>query len=217
MTSARPGGSEQGVIRIPVRSCAMWSLGLVVPLVVALGIAWCGYIVFTPPKWVRINNGCQTNLKHLCQGMRMYAKDCGGHLPPAGRWVELTKPYVRPERSYTCPAAPKLPVGYAYADHLAGHDPAKERYAAKVYMLWDGRPGSLSPEYRHVHRRGVTVGYLDGHVKLLWPEETFAKAVEWDKVLVGGQLPPARDRRGTPVPDKGVERKQPDGSRRPSP
>jgi prepilin-type processing-associated H-X9-DG protein len=131
--------------------------------------------------------------------------------------VELTKPYMSRQGSFTCPVAPKLPVGYVYADYLAGHYPAKEPYAAQVLMLWDGKPGSLSPEWRH--NRGVNVGHLDGHVKWLSPDWAFRQVVESNKALVQGQLPPPPSRESVerPEAEKGVHRDKASAGGRPSP
>jgi len=195
-----------------------WCVASVV--VLAMGCAWVVWHSIGSYRRSQQEMGqavCFSNLKQIGLAMHLYAEDHAAGLPPSARWVELTKPYMHLGGNYTCPAAPKLPVGYAYADYLAGHDPVKEPYAAEVLMLWDGKPGSPDPEWRH--NGCANAGYLDGHVKLAYPGSVFAQAIEFHKTLVEGQLPPppSRDVLGRPSAAKVVHRDRASTRERPSP
>jgi len=145
---------------------------------------------------------CYENVKHLCLAMDLYTEDHAGHLPPSPRWVELTKPYLPAGHGYVCRAAPKLDVGYAYADYLGGVEPARAKYARDVYMLWDARPPSPWPAFRH--GPGANVGFLDGHVKWIGAAGPFLRLVEVNRALLAGQLPPPQEPAGRPASSAGV-------------
>jgi len=165
-------------------------------LVVCAFLVWWVYSAHQRTQQKVMQAECMGNVKHLCLALLTYADDHGGHLPPAARWVELTKPYMPRDRSYTCPAAPKVEVGYGYADYLAGLDRAKMPYASEILMVWDGSPTSPSPDPRHNY--GAIVGYADGHAKWMGFGLAFRRGTDLDRALVEGKLPPPPGPTGKP-------------------
>jgi len=68
-----------------------------------------------PPKT------CRDNLKQLGTALLMYLQDWNERLPPASRWADALKPYVRHEAVWHCPQdrRPGRP-SYAMNRELAG-------------------------------------------------------------------------------------------------
>ena len=60
-----------------------------------------------------------TRMSALSRGMLMYGNDWDDALPPAGRWMDATGPYVQDESAYVSPALEGRATEYGYAFNLA--------------------------------------------------------------------------------------------------
>jgi len=108
--------------------------------------------------------------------LRMYAEDCDGLTCPATLWTDRLLPYHKSLWLYTCPSAPKLAVGYAYAQHMAGRRLAGLKRPEAVLTFWDAEPGVQTFAFRH--NGGLNVAYADAHVKWRSAEELHSALLE---------------------------------------
>lgn len=115
---------------------------------------------------------CLSNVKQIGLGQIMYASDHDDRLTFAGRWIDLTFPYVKQEESYRCPTLKKGEYGYAMNDAQSSinvkssKEPAKEVLTFETNDLQRNAHGAFSPDRAQPrHGRSIVVGYMDAHAK----------------------------------------------------
>jgi prepilin-type processing-associated H-X9-DG protein len=122
-------------------------------------------------------SSCLSNMKQLVLGALMYAQDWDEVLP-GEEWAEQLQPYLKNPEIYKCPAAPDKEYGYALNEALAGAKLADIKRPAEVVLFFEsglpddvpfGGPDGLLTEPHHAGM--VTVGFVDGHTKLMKPDE----------------------------------------------
>ena len=119
---------------------------------------------------------CQHNLKQITFALMVYAEDCAGLTCPESLWTDRLLPYTKNPWLYGCSSAPKLPVGYAYGQHIAGRRLAALKQPETVLAFWDAEPGVQTFAFRHLD--GLNVAYADGHVKRRSAEELHSTLVK---------------------------------------
>ncbi len=131
---------------------------------------------------------CLSNVKQLCLACLMYAQDWDEHFPGQD-WAEATVPYVQNAQVYQCPSRPELPIGYAFNERLLGAALGTLTRPAETVMLFGSNMGGPNPvggvqaaPAEGIHGEYVTVGFADGHVKMMTPEG-LREALQRDPVL----------------------------------
>ncbi len=141
---------------------------------------------------------CQSNLKRIALGLKIYVQDNGDKFPPvavarSGYWAGSIQPYIQSWQIFQCPTAPgKKPktTDYFYNARLAqveernidlpaqsvlageGSDDSPTSYALSTLPeAWRHR--EKSPARRHLD--GANYAFSDGHVKWLRPEKISGK------------------------------------------
>lgn len=126
---------------------------------------------------------CLSNIKQCDLGLQMYAGDHDDHLPPADAWMDCIVKYEATDEVLACPdVRGSNPKGYGYAMNIAlSCKPiAKVPNPDEVVLIFDsvllarnacsgfyGFPDPPRPSRNHV-------GFVDGHVQSLSPEELAA-------------------------------------------
>lgn len=117
-------------------------------------------------------SACMGHLKILALAALMYAQDYQERLPVTTRWAPSLRPYVRNADDLRCPAAPSLPVGYAYDRRLMAKPLADIATPQQVMMLGDSAVGGPNPwcelsadTLAPRHRKAGNAAFADGHVK----------------------------------------------------
>jgi prepilin-type processing-associated H-X9-DG protein len=134
--------------------------------------------VFHTARLNALKASCQSNLKQLGLGMRMYAQDEDERFPDRARWDEAILPYVRNAALLRCPAAPDLAYAYAMNSALSGFPIALMEDPSRTPLLfdssigtphaWSGKEGLCNPP-RHLGRNNVV--FADGHVASVKPDD----------------------------------------------
>ncbi|MGM0491371.1 MAG: hypothetical protein ACQER1_00385 [Armatimonadota bacterium] len=135
-------------------------------------------------------SACLSNMKQLCLAALMYAQDWGEHLVQPGRvrgeWPEELYPYLKSRAIFTCPSRPEQPVGYAFNERLYDAalanitNPAETVIMFETLAVGEAPAGGVEavPE-QPIHGDYVTVGFVDGHAKMMTPE-ALREALERD-------------------------------------
>ncbi|MFQ5809184.1 MAG: hypothetical protein ACE5JM_06160, partial [Armatimonadota bacterium] len=119
---------------------------------------------------------CLSNMKQLCLATQMYADDAG--LLPTEQWTDQLAAYTRNRALYACPGAPERPVGYAINEALIGALLPEIKRPAQTVLFYESDPGHDLPfggpdavigQPRHDGK--VVVGFVDGHARLMSPDE----------------------------------------------
>ncbi len=115
---------------------------------------------------------CLSNLKQVSLATQMYLQDFDETFPPIKKdYKKMVAPYLKRPAVFFCPAAPK--TAYTLNTNLQGLKVKSVRMPRQTVLLYDGKKGKL--EYRHDGR--ASVSFVDGHAKLVTPEE--AAKVRW--------------------------------------
>jgi prepilin-type processing-associated H-X9-DG protein len=135
--------------------------------------------------------GCQSNLRQLCLGMMQLAQDfdekfdikkmqemqrANNQFAKWPIWVQAVLPYVKNLQLFHCPDDRNKGEGvtsYSFNENLQGVGLNNLARPSEIVMLYEGKDVKL--EFRHDVR--ATVGFADGHVKLINEEQ--AKALIW--------------------------------------
>jgi len=171
-------------------------VGCVALVLVAIGGAIL-LPVFSQAREKARTSKCQSNLKQLSLGVRLYVQDYDGRLPPAKTWASDLGDTVNISFLLTCPASDRNPAmpgsDYAFNSRLGGlrmqtdlADPAAapllfDSDAKQASAAGSASPsggGRIPPEAnisdpltsfiaRHNGDAGGNVLFADGHVKLL--------------------------------------------------
>jgi prepilin-type processing-associated H-X9-DG protein len=117
---------------------------------------------------------CLSNVKQICTGILIFENDSDDVLKATpSNWESKIWPYVKNKDIFTCPLDPKGTHSYTLNGNLAGVNAAKIDRPAETVLIYEGKRGVLN--FRHNGR--ATVGFSDGHVKMLTPAQ--AKSLRW--------------------------------------
>ena len=118
---------------------------------------------------------CVSNVKQISMGMLMYAEDYD-QVYPSTEWQSKLMPYVRQPAIFDCPTVKRQggSGGYAFNEDLTGvnlgkiADPASQIAIFETAILQTSLVASpISSGKAGRHSEGDTVGYADGHVKVV--------------------------------------------------
>jgi len=119
---------------------------------------------------------CISNVKQICLAALMYAQD-HDEILPGEQWCEGLSAYVRNPALFTCPSPTDLPVGYALNKALVGQGLGAVPLPAETPLFFESNLGGPNPvggpdavPAEGVHDGMLTVGFADGHVKMVSPE-----------------------------------------------
>ena len=133
---------------------------------------------------------CLSNAKQIALGTLMYVQDYDELTPRRGvSYTEAIWPYVKNRQIFTCPLDPSGTISYTFNSSVAGISLAAIPFPDKTVMIYEGKAGKL--DYRHAGH--AVVGFMDGHCKMISPEE--AASLIWT-VKVPKAVKPAPKRRG---------------------
>jgi len=116
---------------------------------------------------------CIDNQRDLARAAQMYARDCGGRLPPAQEWCDLLRPYLKDAKAFVCPATRNQRCSYAFNASLSQVRLASIREPGGVVLFFEsdrgwnaaGGPELLPAQPRHQGARIDGWAFADGHVK----------------------------------------------------
>ncbi len=166
------------------RRCTIGNLLVIVVIVASLTA-----ILYPKPnrnEYRPPHDSCSSHLKQLCLGIDIYSRDYDQKLPPAAKWCDAVRPYVKYEQKvFHCNQAPQKgsllsilglakdspSCNYSYLNKLNQVSMGKIRNPAGTPILFDSNGGwnSTLPVTGAVsrHSGGYNCGFVDGHVKWL--------------------------------------------------
>ena len=118
------------------------------------------------------------NMKKLCVAAKLYAMSHNDILPPADSWQEEVLPYTADNGDLLAdPSDPDAGRAYAMNAALSGFRVGAVRNAGRTVLFFEcqfrappsGGPDLLPDEPRYPG--GYVIGFLDGHVESVAPEE----------------------------------------------
>lgn len=133
--------------------------------------------MFQQAKEKAVASACISNMKQLCLAAMMYAQDWDETLP-SEQWPQQLEPYLKNAEIYQCPGAKERQYAFAINEALIGAKLSDIKRPAETVLFFEsnlpddlpfGGPDGLLMEPRH--RGMITVGFVDGHCKLMKPEE----------------------------------------------
>ncbi|MFN3691099.1 MAG: hypothetical protein ACK4UU_09265 [Fimbriimonadales bacterium] len=83
------------------------------------------------------HGACLTNLRQIGQASQMYLQDYEERFPPANRWGDGLRPYVRDDAVFRCPSVPVRDFGYAMNSELSRRAMAKISAPETVPLVYD--------------------------------------------------------------------------------
>jgi prepilin-type processing-associated H-X9-DG protein len=116
---------------------------------------------------------CQSNLKQIMLGIKMYAQDYDEKLPPAKQWIDVLQPYLKSGAIFNCPSVPKgQRYGYAYNAKLSQKNESILGESYKVVTLYETsalkrNAYGMGEGLTFRHSDGANYAFEDGHVKWL--------------------------------------------------
>lgn len=125
-------------------------------------------------------SACVSNLKQVSLAMLMYSQDYDETMPLKERWPEALQPYLRNNELFVCPSdeSPHAtgvegwPLSYTFSERLDGTNLRNIRRSAAEVAIFDGdvlSGGREDAQFRH--EGDAVVGFADGHVRPVTPEE----------------------------------------------
>jgi prepilin-type processing-associated H-X9-DG protein len=135
-------------------------------------------------------SACLSNMKQLCLAALMYTQDWNERLVQPGRaageWPEELHSYIMDRAIFKCPSRPEQPVGYAFNERLYDAALANITNPAETVIMFETLAVGEAPAggvelvpAQPIHGDYVTVGFVDGHVKMMTPE-ALREALERD-------------------------------------
>ena len=138
-----------------ITKCVLWLLALV-------AIAALLFPVFAARREKALERTCASNLNQISLGMMMYARDNDDHLPDAMRWPSQVYPYIRNDRVFICPAAPR-DTGRTYAMNLRYSGARMHDFGNPFYLvIFYDADGYGRPVPRH--HGGMNCSFINGYV-----------------------------------------------------
>ncbi len=139
-----------------------------------------------------------SNLKQIGTGVVMYIQDYDEVLPsPAAKYKDLLMPYLKDEKLFHAPAAPKTEKeSYTFNTNLQGIGMEKLSNPSQTIMIYEGKNGK--PDYRYEGK--TVIAFADGHARLC-SEEEVARFLWAEKAW--------KPRATKPVPVKPAPKKSP--------
>ncbi len=160
---------NQIVIGIVVGATGCGCLVLLALIMMAAAIF---YPIFVRAREKAQQVQCISNQRLIALAVMQYIADHHDAFPPAFRWTDLVRPYLRDEMSLRCPSARNLTCGYAFYQPLSGRKVKTVSQPYSTPMLFDSAKGQpnhadkgQSLAFRHLG--GAAVAFADGHVKWL--------------------------------------------------
>jgi prepilin-type processing-associated H-X9-DG protein len=118
-----------------------------------------------------------SNMKQLCMAAQMYAAEAGGMLP-TDQWPDQLGAYIKNRALYRAPGVPGKEVGYAINEAVIGAVMADIKRPAQTVLFFESDPahelpfGGADAIIRQPQHGGqIVVGFVDGHARLVTPEE----------------------------------------------
>lgn len=122
-----------------------------------------------------VSVACLSNVKQIALGCLMLLEDMDEKFVwKAATYKKSIMPYLKTEVIFHCPADKSGGESYTFNSHLIGSTLLKVKYPAKTVLIYEGKHEKL--DFRHEGR--ATVGFVDGHSKLITSAE--AKALRWN-------------------------------------
>jgi prepilin-type processing-associated H-X9-DG protein len=119
---------------------------------------------------------CMSNMRQLALAMMQYAQDWDEKLPPANRWRDAIKAYVKNDGVFRCPSDPDKthPCSYAMNRRLSGQPLSRFKNPESIVLLFEStdtteNPNSFGEGLVLRHNGKVCFAFLDGHVELKEP------------------------------------------------
>jgi prepilin-type processing-associated H-X9-DG protein len=164
---------EAGGWKVDVWETAQRWLGKNDPLIKQINVA----LTAEPSQEPNPTRLCQSNLKQVGLGMMMYAQDYDEVFPPANKWSDVLKPYIKNERIFHCPATAKSggkpTYGYAMNWKLSRQSLAVVESPATTVLDYESNILARNQNgdgrdlmYRHTQNNqdGAVYAFVDGHV-----------------------------------------------------
>lgn len=145
------------------------------PLLVLLcaSLGWFGFR-WQPPQLTQSDATCLSNEMQLEVGVRMYVQDYDEVFPrKKGLFKDMVYPYVKNNQVFQCPLDAKGTISYVMNPNLLGVHLAAVKFPGQTVLLYEGK--NMQFDFKHNGRTALTL--VDGHAKLLLPEDT--KKVIW--------------------------------------
>lgn len=124
-----------------------------------------------------VTTQAQSNLKQLCMAVMMFAQDHDQTLP-GDDWQLALRPYHGNPAILRSPAWGEQPVGYALNEAIAGLNLAEVAQPARTVLFFETPAAAEMPVATSEqvpdegpHDGRLVVGFCDGHVELLTPDE----------------------------------------------
>jgi prepilin-type processing-associated H-X9-DG protein len=121
---------------------------------------------------------CLSHVKQCMIAQLIYSDDYNGRLPPCTSWMDATQEYIKNDSIYHCPLIKDAKKDeYGYAMNVAVSSVKTTAYSKpdQVPVLFDSvllARNACSGFYGfpEFEKRGTSVGFADGHVKVLSKE-----------------------------------------------
>lgn len=115
-----------------------------------------------------VPTAAMSNVKQICLGTIMYSQDYDEKLPPsAAKFKTDIMPYIKNEAVFTSPLDPAGTESFKLNPQIAGKTTAIIQFPENTVMIYEGE--YKKPLYRYEGK--AIIGFADGHVMLLTPEE----------------------------------------------
>ncbi|MGB2997343.1 MAG: hypothetical protein WBC59_01750, partial [Phycisphaerae bacterium] len=118
-------------------------------------------------------------MRQLCMAANLYAMDHDDTLPPADSWQEEVLPYAGDNEDLLAdPSEPDAGRAYAMNARLSDFPLSTVRNADRTVLFFEcrfGAPPGGGPELlpdQPRHPGGYVIGFVDGHVEGVAPQET---------------------------------------------
>lgn len=142
-----------------------------VPYFIVLVLCFVLAPVF-PSRHRPTRTACLSNTKQIATAHLIYTTDHDDHVPPALRWRDLVRPYLKQKDiNFTCPDA-KTPYSQAMNVSMSTVKLGEVDNAVKVVLLFEcssQEPNAIGTERSFVRRHNErgTVARADGSVKFI--------------------------------------------------
>ena len=143
------------------------------------GLGEMAYFMSNPPIFVQAHEAaqvakCMSNVKQVLLALIMLEADNDDVLRvTAANWEKSIARYLKDPNVLTCPEDLKGVSSYSLNANLAGKSATDIEEPSRTVLVYEGKNGRLN--FRHGGK--ATVGFADGHVQRVSPDE--AKSLRW--------------------------------------